>query len=601
MKFKIFIISILCILSNNSLFSEPSIREKIAIVEVSLNEVIKDKLLQAANYYQNNGSQNKAEWLNNISRGRYGSGFIVRSDTNELFLITNRHVVEFADEISISFENSMETILEIDESSILYLPANFDLALVKVKNNKTILDSFVLPLNTEQLVDGQEIWAAGYPGIDGKPVWQLSKGVITNHNVNINNLFNDSQNYLIQHSAPVDPGNSGGPLLRKDKNGVFSVSGVNTWKVTGRSNTNFSIPSETITTIIQEYFNNNFSDDKEDSLLKKCTLFLSFLKSEDFNQEYSSFISEKLIEKHGFSIYVETLKSLHPDARKKLEKSFYFESALETMKEASSYKLYNMTKADENHNWTIDTINLSEHDNIHFGKTVFSTQKTTLEIDWIYEYGVWKIINFSGCEKITDASLYFNNKPIQSYQISGNNFYFRCIYPLRPEIIQELGGNFGFGYSYDYEIIQPSFLNIGIEIGAYKNTDVVLQNENEKLDVTVSGLYGDILGGIGISFPIDTEETEQTILSFLALGGAKFYYPTTYSYDNYMFQHAGTLDAALHFRVKSTVELRPRSGMGMGYGGTISADYTMTDLFNDASDFIYKNIINISIGAFIKV
>lgn len=61
--------------------------------------------------------------------------------------------------------------------------------------------------------DGTEVWSAGFPGLGGKPMWQLGKGTITNASAKIKELIAPNISTIIQHSAEVDAGNSGGPLL----------------------------------------------------------------------------------------------------------------------------------------------------------------------------------------------------------------------------------------------------------------------------------------------------------------------------------------------------------------------------------------------------
>lgn len=59
----------------------------------------------------------------------------------------------------------------------------------------------------------------------------------------------------MQHTAQVDAGSSGGPLLIRDENAAagFAVVGINTWKASDRENTNFAIPVHAIDDFLKNY------------------------------------------------------------------------------------------------------------------------------------------------------------------------------------------------------------------------------------------------------------------------------------------------------------------------------------------------------------
>ena len=105
-------------------------------------------------------------------------------------------------------------------------------------------------------------------------MWQFAKGVVTNSSAKINDLLDSNISSLIQHSAQIDSGNSGGPLLIKSSNKIgYSVVGINTWKAFYRDSTNFAIPSSVIKSMI-ERINQEVDDDKEEDIArnKACCL-----------------------------------------------------------------------------------------------------------------------------------------------------------------------------------------------------------------------------------------------------------------------------------------------------------------------------------------
>ena len=71
----------------------------------------------------------------------------------------------------------------------------------------------------------------------------------------IKSLTNGKELPLVQHTAQVDAGSSGGPLLIRDENAAagFAVVGINTWKASDRENTNFAIPVYAIDDFLKNY------------------------------------------------------------------------------------------------------------------------------------------------------------------------------------------------------------------------------------------------------------------------------------------------------------------------------------------------------------
>jgi len=127
------------------------------------------------------------------------------------------------------------------------------------------------------------VWSAGFPGLGSDPMWQLGKGTVTNARAKIKELLSPDISTLIQHSAQVDAGNSGGPLLTADSKSEagYSVIGINTWKATYRESTNFSIPAS----IIKSFVQRNIAGEKKQNIDERVKQFVKSTadKNELFN------------------------------------------------------------------------------------------------------------------------------------------------------------------------------------------------------------------------------------------------------------------------------------------------------------------------------
>lgn len=162
-----------------------------------------------------------------------GTGFFVSSTGN---VITNNHVVDGCGEIRIPADNMTAKLVVADQAN--------DLALIKLE----VVGKPVLALPSgDDLKQGEDVFAFGFP-LDG---YLPSAGNITTGIISaLAGPGNNSS--LIQTTAPVQPGNSGGPLLNKKGKVVGVVVGkanaIKIAKVTGDipQNINFAIAPRTV-------------------------------------------------------------------------------------------------------------------------------------------------------------------------------------------------------------------------------------------------------------------------------------------------------------------------------------------------------------------
>ncbi len=230
-----------------------------------------------------NGYTDIADMLTAYAEGTYGSGFVYVVANGQNYVITNYHVVAEAESVNLEFEKEDGRIIVYQNCSVLAVDKTVDLAIIAFQNNKRPFASG-LYLSNMNIRDGLEVWTAGYPGLLSKPMWQLGKGNISNAYAKVPELVDPKITSLIQHSAQVDAGNSGGPLLVADNkvNTGYKVVGVNTWKIIGRQATNFSIPAAAVKKFIDTSLSKTHHAAKEKSnaaLEKSCRDFITAFSS----------------------------------------------------------------------------------------------------------------------------------------------------------------------------------------------------------------------------------------------------------------------------------------------------------------------------------
>lgn len=186
----------------------------------------------------------------------YGSGFVFQSANGGRYVITNRHVVGAMKMVQLEFQTP-KGIEKYGNCEVLFVDVKQDIAIVAlpIEANVTALTAISTPLK-----DGQDVYSAGYPALGNAPLWQLGKGIVSNADVNTGNLGDKDSIFVIQHTAQVDAGNSGGPLLVRqivEDDTTFLLAGINTWKAYWRENTNFSTRVTELEELISQYEQNS--------------------------------------------------------------------------------------------------------------------------------------------------------------------------------------------------------------------------------------------------------------------------------------------------------------------------------------------------------
>ena len=232
---------------SSHLKAQGNLRQSVCIVRADIDSSTASNLMSYSLWLSRNGERDASRGIASLAKGGFGSGVVIEKD-GELYVLTNSHVVGIGEKVDLAFENGSETT-KIRGLSVVYQDDKADLALLKLPDDSDVAP---LVLSDKSLNDGDEVWSAGFPGLSGNPSWQVGQGIVSNVCLRVPN--ND---YIyIQHTAQVDRGSSGGPLLVKTSGG-YEVVGLNTLKVFEREAVNLSIP----VTIMKQALENAGADD----------------------------------------------------------------------------------------------------------------------------------------------------------------------------------------------------------------------------------------------------------------------------------------------------------------------------------------------------
>lgn len=189
--------------------------------------------------------------------GGSGSGIIVGKNDTELLLVTNYHVVESAEELTVQFVDGTQS-----QAQIKGLDADKDLAVIAVQltdiEGDTMNQIAIAKLgSSEELTVGESVIAIGNALGYGQSV---TTGVISALDRAIQTTATQSQspvqnedmeiNTFIQTDAAINPGNSGGALL----NSKGEVIGINSSKIGGSTieGMGYAIPISDARPIIED-------------------------------------------------------------------------------------------------------------------------------------------------------------------------------------------------------------------------------------------------------------------------------------------------------------------------------------------------------------
>jgi S1-C subfamily serine protease len=176
-----------------------------------------------------------------VAPSALGSGFVVDKAGH---IVTNYHVVVGGDRISVSFSNR-DTV----EARVVGTDPSTDLAVLQVETSSSALTPLRLA-DSDEVEVGDQVVAIGNPfGLDRT----ATAGIVSALQRFITSPNQFTIDHVIQTDAPINKGNSGGPLL----NDRAEVIGVNTQIETGNISTGnvgigFAVPSKTVKDVVAE-------------------------------------------------------------------------------------------------------------------------------------------------------------------------------------------------------------------------------------------------------------------------------------------------------------------------------------------------------------
>ena len=181
-----------------------------------------------------------------------GTGFFLSS---EGYILTCCHVIQDSNLIEINIPSKGKQKFP---ARIISVSLDYDLAVIKVDIENC---KFLKLGNSDEISQGNIVNAVGYPL--GHDNLKVSQGVISGF-----------QAHLIQTDAPINSGNSGGPLVKINSNNDYEIIGINSQKISSEmaDNIGYSIPINYFKLLKESMIINEFKVIYKPSLLCKFSI-----------------------------------------------------------------------------------------------------------------------------------------------------------------------------------------------------------------------------------------------------------------------------------------------------------------------------------------
>lgn len=417
------------------------IRDYVCVVRPVYSDETQGFLLASAKKASTLGYRDLGDVIAKKAKPGFGSGFLLSGADGTTYVVTNRHVIADADKATLEFERADGTKRTIEQCAVVAVSNELDLALISLGSASGLPKGLSFAARATR--DGEEIWSAGYPGLGDKPSWQFGKGTVTNQASRVPELVDPAVSTLIQHSAPVDPGNSGGPLLvaNGSRPAGFDIAGINTWKAFLRQATNFAVPSASLSDFVSRA--NGKASVSAATLEARADLFASVVSSKPEDDEakvarlrkIARLISPAMTMRNGQDDFFTALAGAPTAIRDEILQTVANASVLDAMRLASAWRLddsYRPSGAVSRASGKIAAPAAAGAVSVDYGVD----GKNSLLVKWDVSLAAWMIADYSidgtkteGEEKGAASSAQKKEKPNSSgtTSVSFENPYDICL------------------------------------------------------------------------------------------------------------------------------------------------------------------------------
>ena len=453
-----------------SIQAQNELRRKVVVVRPVLYDSSVDFLLGFSDLLMKEGYKEAARFLKDYAKGGFGTGFVYAdSVTGKKYVITNRHVVALAQSVTIEFRDNERNVSSYKDCPVAIVDEDIDLAAIALPDNITVGS---LRFADETPTEGRDVFTAGYPGLGDNPSWQFGKGIVSNAHFYDEELSKVGGNtILIQHTAQIDAGSSGSPLLIQsatDKN-EYLVAGINTWKAYARENANFAIPTADIRLFCKKYLSS--AHIAKDDIRQRAETFVG-LAEQDY-KEIVPFIAYDYISNVAPSQFDSWYKSFPTNVRKDIMRQFR-NNPIEGVRMALAYAVREKMRTKKISIEPVD--NNSDSNTAETAEVAMKCNGKPATSKWIKEQGQWRLTELS----FFRPKSYLSQSIIDKDYEYMNTLSFSYTHNLL-NIGKPLVSMFGVSYNYMFNAFVVAEIN-------FKKGKTFLPESGERYKMDIAGV-----------------------------------------------------------------------------------------------------------------
>ena len=453
-----------------SIQAQNELRSKVVVVRPVLYDSSVDFLLGFSDLLMKEGYKEAARFLKDYAKGGFGTGFVYAdSVTGKKYVITNRHVVALAQSVTIEFRDNERNVSSYKDCPVAIVDEDIDLAAIALPDNVTVGS---LRFADETPTEGHDVFTAGYPGLGDNPSWQFGKGIVSNAHFYDEELSKVGGNtILIQHTAQIDAGSSGSPLLIQsatDKN-EYLVAGINTWKAYARENANFAIPTADIRLFCKKYLSS--AHIAKDDIRQRAETFVG-LAEQDY-KEIVPFIAYDYIASVAPSQFDSWYKSFPTNVRKDIMRQFK-NNPIEGVRMALAYAVREKMRTKKISIEPVD--NNSDGNTAETAEVAMKCNAKPATSKWIKEQGQWRLTELS----FFRPKSYLSQSIIDKDYEYMNTLSFSYTHNLL-NIGKPLVSMFGVSYNYMFNAFVVAEIN-------FKKGKTFLPESGERYKMDIAGV-----------------------------------------------------------------------------------------------------------------
>jgi len=381
-----------CVFSQQQNSSASGLRDYVGLINQSYHPGIVAYFEKMKADLAKQGENDAVKAIDLFLSGSFGSGFVYGGDGGNLYCITNYHVVAQAHTLAITFERQDGFKKRIENLKVIAEDEETDLAILSFPAGEEPVTQGLVFLS-RAIEEGEDVYSAGFPGLGVTPIWQFGRGMVSNASVRFPRSLNDEtiMGPYIQHTAQVDPGNSGGPLLAAQRNvpSGYAVAGINTLSGLRRQAANYAIPVSTAQSFIDSALNQKPENFRAalDQRLVKFTDGLGVNRA--VYPHIAEYLSSACVGENAEYAMSEMLEKGNASVRRA-----FIEKCEDSVVGAMGYAVA----------WTIENslrgggaLRASVKEVTGAGEeytVVFTINNSEVNSKWVREYGNWRIRNF---------------------------------------------------------------------------------------------------------------------------------------------------------------------------------------------------------------